>query len=240
MHCYLHALPSFPFMQKMLNKKERLVLKKLNFVPVNHDCPNPYHCEHKKKLKKINLPSICAIELWTTGKQKEAAACVSRLEVPMTLSSEVLKFSDSRQLRLRPWQPRGPREAPEPTESGQLSEPREDIARDDRGGWQRCVSCDIMTRLMWSSDTPMARIREESQSQSCSGQSCRPRQSLSGKVRAESFPEPGLCTCCVIQSCGDIVYYMQCQNQDSFENMACRVSVSWVHNSCISKVFCII
>ena len=76
-----------------------------------------------------------------------------------------------------------------------------------------------MTRLMWSSDTPMARIREESQSQSCSGQSCRPRQSLSGKVRAESFPEPGLCTCCVIQSCGDIVYYMQCQNQDSSENM---------------------
>ena len=45
-----YQLSAIPVMQKMLNKAEkekRLVLRKLNsFVPVNHDCSNPYHCDN--------------------------------------------------------------------------------------------------------------------------------------------------------------------------------------------------
>ena len=46
-----YQLSAIPVMQKMLNKAEkekRLVLSKLNsFVPVNHDCFNPHHCDNK-------------------------------------------------------------------------------------------------------------------------------------------------------------------------------------------------
>ena len=45
-----YQLSAIPAMQKMLNnaeRKKRQVLKKLNaFVPVNHDCSNPYHCDN--------------------------------------------------------------------------------------------------------------------------------------------------------------------------------------------------
>ena len=45
-----YQLSAVPFMQKMLNNAERekrQVLRKLNsFVPVNHDCSNPYQCDN--------------------------------------------------------------------------------------------------------------------------------------------------------------------------------------------------
>ena len=48
-----YQLSAIPVMQKMLNNAERekrQVLRKLNsFVPVNHDCPRPYHCDNKNK-----------------------------------------------------------------------------------------------------------------------------------------------------------------------------------------------
>ena len=48
-----YQFSAIPVMQKMLNNAERekrLVLRKINsFVPVNHDCPRPYHCDNKNK-----------------------------------------------------------------------------------------------------------------------------------------------------------------------------------------------